>query len=305
MRTADLLRKNIAAAAVGLAYAVVTAGVSAQVIEPLTAGKFASPSRACILEFSPTDDVGKGGAHYKLMRGDDELWSGARDFALRRIVVTDKGHVGGFAYSKGVYETGHITLVFLGPDGKPIINERIQQSPPPFEPALPTPSDRGVLVDESGGRVLFRIADDQGEEWLTYDITTGRRVQRSRPRELLGTSETCGRLFEVSQIAGSPLVVARFLACTTQPPCSGFAVLDFKGQVAWSKEIDHPAVLRNWTKHRRKQAIWSKILDTSAPGRFLIRLEPDRLNIAYTVKRTDGMWRVKEIARGPLLELSR
>ncbi len=262
--------------------------------EVLIPKRIKSPSGEYVLQYQPSDKLGGGSARYRVSKDGKDLWRDEKPLSLWDIVVTDDGKVCGYAYPQGLYGLGEFHLVVLGTDGKYLVNDTIARKRHEYLPALTRPMGSGILHDTMGKRVVFRITEAKAEAWWVYDLADGESVAKFYPRELLQTGDQCGYVIDAASIPGTPLALVHWAGCATGPPATGLAVFELDGNVTWVREVPHPTFWADWVDYKGRPATWADILPMTDAGRFVVRMNPEKKDMAYRVTRdASGVWQVR------------
>lgn len=270
-------------------------------LEPTT---YASPDGGFTVTIDPSRRDGGGEAHYVMRRGGGVVWEATHPFTLRKAVVADDGTVGGFGYSNG-YEAfddaGDLLIATIDPAGKPLHVDRIARAQSRKLHGYPEPVASGVLLQPAQRRFVIRMAEDPGEQWLTYSLADG---IRSGSVDVEGPTVAARHVEAARQLVGVPLTVVQWFragegsgqACP-HAPVSGrvlqtgdeggttFALLDADAVPVWTL---------HWPRGEDRDA--HAIADVDAKGRFALRDAQTQIDYAVEADATGG-WIVRETGR--------
>ncbi|MEL6107311.1 MAG: hypothetical protein AAFU85_14830 [Planctomycetota bacterium] len=293
--------------------------LDAVVLKPVT---YSSRSKDFQLHIDPTDRHGCGGASYEMTRDGERVWASALPYTLVRVEVTDSGEVVGFAYSHGVEGfdsgdgSGDFRVVILDSSGKPRLNEATERSPSEFLHQYPNPIGRGLLLDQANDRVIFRIGDPdinrQSESWWIYELSTGKSLQRLRPRERMADAEHVRALVEAKLIEGTPLTLLRWWRFQHGDPQgrenyligAHFALVDENMDPVWERVLPRDYIIHGDEQaqdrlrdHVREHSV---ILQADGKAKFEIYEASKSERVTYRISDRDGEWNVEQIERSPL-----
>lgn len=288
---------------------------------------YTSPSGDYSLNVKLQDQYGVKGATYYLEKDGVWRWLDHRMYALRDVVVTDKGLVVGFAYRRGarkeeekgkigpvggpVNPPQYLHVVILAANGNEILNDVTERVHPPFRstPGPPlTPHVAQLLVDSANDRVIVRLVAPVNR-WQTYRLSTGESLGRVEPGKRAGNTKGLGVVVDLRPVAGTPLLLVHRCITGQDYKAKGlsgrFTLLDTEFHPLWSFDavndyaapdfgrfgVNHNSIRKYFRRH-------PAIRISNAPGRFAIRLFAENKEVSFAVKRADGVeYEVAELGR--------
>jgi hypothetical protein len=277
-----------------------------EILNPKT---YRSPSGAYAIAIDPSDRRGAGKASYRLTHFDKLVWAKQLPFTLWKAGVTDKGEVGGFAYSDGKDSSrGVFRIVLLDPQGKLRLDEATPREDTLFPDGHPNPTGKGVFLDSGNDRMVVRVAHEQKNEgWWTYRLSDGHAASKYEPWTLMPDRETSRFFIDARPVPGTPLTILhswRFDGPPSGPQLgSRFSLINLQGKSVWHLDLpndfnvgDKRARDRVEEEVRRDGAI----LPTDRRAQFEVRCVAKAERVRFEI--TAGMkgdWIVREIERRP------
>ncbi len=278
-----------------------------QTIDP---AEHASPSGACMLLVDPSAPDGSGPASYRLTRDGALAWEAELDFTLREAAVTDDGIGVGYALTNGPDHGGHLVIAVIGPDGEPILDERVERSGVRFMHTPDDPFPLGLVVDQEHDRFAVRMRDadlNRGvESWRRYRISTGEELEPIEPASADDVGEgQRSWVLGARAVRGTGLLVVHWWLHDYPRAGAVFTLMDFDGDVVWRAELplDYTAA-DGETKEELRRTMHDRgaILESSAPGAFRLWFVRDGQAVTFRAERSaesKSGWRVAEVGRDP------
>jgi hypothetical protein len=260
----------------------------------LDPGTYRSANGVFELDVDPGEPDGSGPGRYRLERNGTVVWETGHPFTFFDAAVADDGTVAGVSYSRGLSggaygeDHGDLRLVVLDPSGTLRFEHVMPRRESRVLHGLPLPQSKGVLLDETNGRVLLRIIPDTSgtpglETWWLHDLRTGSAPTTFDPQALdRDYLRDIRRLNEAS----------RFLAHWDSDRLSRFAVLTPDLRPVWTYEI--PRDSQN-EPHRGGS------IEAVTHEGFSLELRDLSYVIDFTVSSRDGVLRVAETGRRALV----
>jgi hypothetical protein len=285
--------------------------------------KYASPSGRYLLFVNPSDLFGRGQAAYGLTREGREVWSAEKPYTLWDACVGDDGLVTGYAYShgwRGFSEAGieggmgDFRVVIIDPGGKERLEQVTKRQESNFFHTPPNPLASGLVMDAANDRLVVRVHDTDlnrgAEVWWVYQLSTGKELEKARPKELMADPRPARSLMDAKPVKGTPLTLVhwwRFDFENERKRGARFTLIGQDGKAVWSLDLpadyesggDQNADERLMASVRRSGAI----LGTDHGGEFELRFVKDGQRVKFAVARAaSGEWVVSEVGRRPFVE---
>ncbi len=259
----------------------------------------ASASGKFRLFVDPTNPLGKGDAHYRMLEGEREVWKSTRHYTLHDVAVADDGSVAGWAYLSGRFSTGNCLLVLLAPDGSERRIEAHEQARRDWVCASDgLPACHGISLSRQSPYVVFgmecsRVRNDRQEEyaeWWVFDCATGSERARFRPDDKLDFPPDSMVIFSrpLFAVPGLDLLLSQSFWHVTNSHQKGrkISLFDLEGACVWSLELPYGS--------------WDAS-PSSDEGSFAFVEKKTGAVRTYKVTRAGKAWTVQEsIANGPV-----
>jgi hypothetical protein len=252
-------------------------------------------------------------ARYRLRRNGATVWSGDRDYTLRKAVVTDEGLVAGFAYSDVAGSQSLVILVLdaFGTEHWRSVKTRYL-SPVPDGISMPCGID--LLVAHQPERALLRVldnpADDQEVAFWSFRFDADGTATRFVLHPPSDIARNAGSLLKVCVIRGTSLLLCQWRTEHRLSPFvlesgTAFAVFNADIQEIWSLYLPHDYrkasdTETNWPLYREIQKD-SAVLPGAARGEFILRFAEKNQAVSFRVERKGERWEVNEVRRRPYL----
>lgn len=276
---------------------------------------YVSPSGLWSLRVEPEERSGTGGASYVMTTGVETAWKAQRPFALWDAVVGDDGSVAGYAYVGKPIDAGsggELRLVLFSPSGSLLLEERRERTGSRFMHQSANPVALGVFLQPEVGRAVVRLNDEDvnrgAEEWLSYELATGKALASARPKETLRVEEALRSILAVRPVPGTPLVLLHWWRAdfTRKPSALGavFQLVDPDWNVAWSLALPVDYVGKDEDdQDRLREEMWRQgAILASGPRSFELRFAAAGERVTFAVERAGEGWSVTERARAPFTD---
>lgn len=271
---------------------------------------YRSPSGGVTLSVDPGRRNGGGSASYRLTRGANELWSGERPWTLWDAVVTDEGVVAGYAYGAGIGGGAGdaLTIVIVGPDGHPRLEERHSRSGVSSCTSSPDSFVTGLLLDAVGDRLILRIRGDEPwttpESWYAFALADGSPEPVFDPGAVLETDPRRGWIREACVVPESGLVLARWQVSDHRRHERGalFALYEPDGRLVWRLDwpTDHSYV--GEAGYTEEEIEEQGVILATGPRSFTLRQVATDERVTFRLERSSrpgAAWVVREVERQP------
>jgi hypothetical protein len=290
----------------------------------LNPASYASPSGEFTLHVDPSALEGQGEGAYEMIQHGKTVWAKTLPFTLYDAVVTDRGVVGGYAYTNGIEgfavgglaadpTSGNLQIVILGADGALLQNLAVPRRA--VLDSLPFPQAGEPLIDAAHARFMFRVRkddSDHGEQWWFYDMASGKEIARIDP-----TPQDPTLRFVVSAvpIRDTPLMLVQWWQYDRALPLANnpgtvFAVVDFtdpaKPQTVWQQVLPGDYAIADTADdpYRSDRLLddlkgGSAILQCEQPRRFSLQFVAKNQRVSFEVNAggAPSGWQVREVAR--------
>jgi hypothetical protein len=169
-----------------------------------------SPDSAWTLFVDPSSPRGRGPATYRLVHGEDVVWTKVLPGTLRDVQLVDDGAFAGWVRT----DADALRLWLVGADGKLRFDESLQREDHVLDGAS-YPNSRGIVFDLARDRVLFRIAhagpNYVDEEWRVARLSTGKLIAILHPKPPFDVGQAYCLLGAVKPIEGVPLLACAWV----------------------------------------------------------------------------------------------
>ncbi|MBN4058938.1 hypothetical protein JYU10_00545 [bacterium AH-315-J04] len=274
-----------------------------------TPATYNSPSGDYALLVSPKRRFGINKAHYTITHEGKQIWSCKKQFALDRVVVTDRGYVIGSAHD------GYCHLVIWDTAGRIMLDEWFEQYMQLH--SGPEPYVKQILVSEGHDFVTFRLHGQDSrdgkrigslvpaEVWSSYRISTGELMHEYKAIEQYAKLDSRLFVIDAQIIPGTPLILVhwydRGLHSKKEERSSQFSLVDIAGQPIWSLRMDKDYTDVDMPRKLRSGGpipFFSKnpaILASNISHQFKLRRFADDRVLTFSVKKqADNKWSIRE-----------
>ena len=275
-------------------------------VQPRT---WTSPSGEFELFVDPMDRLGEGPARYRLLRGDEELWSREHPVTLIEVAVADNGSVAGYAHTResfrviGLSHAGELVL----DHSTPWMGSRSPDGPR-------RPHALGLFRDPGSDRFVVRLTDtgkSHFEEWWQYRLSSSERqsvVQPEKLREPLEGPEHGWRrrsIEDAAYLSGTPLRLIWWWHSARASEWSRtgeFTLIDEEGRQLWALMLERDYDLDGDAEALAAHHEWIRarggFFDLAGGERFSIRRFAEGLRVDLEARRleVEPGWEVVELA---------
>jgi hypothetical protein len=295
-----------------LAFAL-TAQQRPEILQPKS---YSSPSGEWRLEVDPSSPRGAGPAQVAVTRGGQPVWEAELPFTFWEARAADTGHCAGYGYTSGKPDTlNEIFVAILGPDGKLLLDERIEMIGSRALHGADGPIPLGTFAHPQLDRFVVRVTVNpdgpSDEEWWMYRMSTGERLGRVRPKARIDNAEPLLCSIDARPIAGTPLTLVQWFHCGG-PPSDGdlgarFVLLDAELEPVWTlpRHVDLRLPDPQVEDEQLKKLRWESFILGDGPGRFELRHVRSNERVEYVVSggaSENSGWTVRTVARAPYAE---
>lgn len=273
---------------------------------------YTSPTGLYSCEVDPTDIYGRGPGNYLFKKNGRKVWSGKHLFTLYSAQIMDDGTIGGYAYSFGLegmseegFKKGYgdLLIVIMRPNGTIVLQEAIQRQFSGIIHGNPQPSASLALASLGRDVLQVRLHYDSHQEWRTYRLSTGKRVEKDEP---FGDDLRTQSLLSAKPVPSTPLILTHNWTYLNDDLGARFNLWDGSKHSVWELNLRRDYHLPDNQPMeaylRRKIHEKGAILDVSKPNQFSIYAAATAEKVTFQVKADpaeSGKWIVKEIGRQP------
>ena len=173
----------------GFALTVFTAAAQREAPSVLNPREYKSPSGDFVLVVDPSDLYGRGAADYRVTKKSMTIWEGKKPFTLHEAGITDKGLIGGYAYTHGIEGyfresgndgSGEFHTVIMRATGEVLLDEVTRRTGSRYLHTPPNPVAQGLLFDGTKDRMVVVVNDAnvnrrKNSHW-TYQLSSAKRL---------------------------------------------------------------------------------------------------------------------------------
>lgn len=264
--------------------------------------RYESPSGDYALDVDPSSREGAGPGTYRMTWDGEEVWAKQLPVTLWNAAVTDRGFVGGYAYSAGWRDPrvdGSFHVLILSPTGEVLLNEETKRRASRYFHTPPDPTAAGLFASDYLDRIVVRVAPlsfDGDPTWRAFRLSTGEALENIVPgRPSLSSPKDSAYIWAAESVPGTPLTLAwwkyREFASTVGPAhwSEGaiFTLHDSTGRIVWSLDRQTSYTIPDDREAQEQliDLVWEHgaILDVAFPGRFSLWLAGDGQRVDYEV----------------------
>ncbi|MEQ1934074.1 MAG: hypothetical protein ABL962_09365, partial [Fimbriimonadaceae bacterium] len=267
--------------------------------EPLDPHTYSSPSGEYRLYVNPEDSGGQKGASYSFSQKGKLKWQKRLPYAMRKAIVTDKGHSCGYADPLEIRAEpdSFLHLAILGPDGREILHEKLKQKDSDFMHAHPVPNVDEIAASSESDTFIATLSQG-GAIAKTYRVSTGKPFKSSLPKAI--TRANMGRYpIAMRYIPGTPLLLVNWWNPNFPVDSDAeFELYDPNAKCVWRYVRKRDYKLGEYgTPHDASEIQQTGAILGVSTGQFTLRMLQADLRLKFGISRSGATYVVKEIGR--------